>query len=219
MGVDPERVDVIGYPVKQAFLRELSKSDARKELGLRDTFTCLVMSGGEGVGGSPEPFVETLRELDLSPQVVVITGRNPELRQRLEETWKDDPLVRVEGFVDNVADFQLACDVFIGTTGPASTLETLAAGRPILAPRRVGISENRVLDFVQQRGLGFFVPEPAQLAERVRHFHEAPESLEEVRRRAHAFDFPGMAERVARYVVHYAETGKPDLSLRSEGIH
>ena len=51
MGVDPEKVDIVGYPVKQAFLRDMSKAEAREALGLSDTFTCLVMSGGEGVGG------------------------------------------------------------------------------------------------------------------------------------------------------------------------
>jgi hypothetical protein len=29
----------------------MSKAEAREALGLSDTFTCLVMSGGEGVGG------------------------------------------------------------------------------------------------------------------------------------------------------------------------
>jgi UDP-N-acetylglucosamine:LPS N-acetylglucosamine transferase len=51
MGVDPEKIDVVGYPVKHAFLRDMSKAKAPETLGLSDTFTWLLMSGGEGVGG------------------------------------------------------------------------------------------------------------------------------------------------------------------------
>jgi UDP-N-acetylglucosamine:LPS N-acetylglucosamine transferase len=219
MGVEPETIDVIGYPVRQEFLRGLSKSDARGGLGLSDAFTCLIMLGGEGVGESPATYVDALRKLDIPVQVVVIAGRNPELQSQLEQRWQDDDAVRIEGFVDNVADFQFACDVFIGKTGPASVMETLAVGRPILAPRKVGTSENRILAFVEARELGHFVPTMEALVAKVREYHDQPESLEAVRQRAHAFDFPAMAERVAHYLVHYAEHRKPDLSLRSEGIH
>lgn len=218
MGVDPARIDVVGYPVREDFLREIDKSQARAELGLRDAFTALVMLGGEGVGGSPERFVRALRELDFEVQVVVITGRNPALESELKQAWSDDPLVRVEGFVDNVGDFQLACDVFVGKTGPASTLETLAVGRPVLAPARAGSGESRIVDFVEGHGLGHYVPSLDQLTARVRAYHADPAALEEVGRRARAYDFPGMARRVADYVAHYAETGEPDESMRGPGI-
>ena len=216
LGVSGDKIDVVGYPVRQAFLDAPTKTEARAKLGLQDTFTCLVSLGGEGVGGNPEEVVAALRTLPFV-QVVVIAGRNEALRSSLQ-TWSADPLVRVEGFVDNMADFVAACDVVIGKTGPAAVFETLAVGRPVLATRKSGGVENLFIRFLEDKELGHYTPTMAALLETVRAYHAAPEKLDGVASRTAALDFPGMNARVADYLAHYAVTGEPDLSLRGKGI-
>jgi UDP-N-acetylglucosamine:LPS N-acetylglucosamine transferase len=218
MGVDPDRVDVVGYPVRQSFLRGPGRDEARVAAGLRDEFTCLLLIGGEGVGLDAQPIVAALREQPFPVQVVVIAGRNEALRSELAERWSSDPLVRVEGFVADIAGLLRAADVVVGKTGPASTFETLAVGRPILAPRRSGTSENRILAFLEARALGAHVPTLASLLERIRGYHERPDTLAEIERRCRAFDFPGMTERVGRYLAAHARDGVPDPSLQGPGI-
>src|SRR5690606_641684 len=51
LGVPPERVHVLGYPVREAFLRPPAREAARGELGLGDELTCLLSLGAEGVAG------------------------------------------------------------------------------------------------------------------------------------------------------------------------
>lgn len=206
-GIAPERIDVVGYPVREAFLRPPSKSAARRLLGLEDTFTCLLTLGGEGVGGTPEHVLGALQaERDL--QVVVITGRNSHLRSRLEGFRERLPRLRVLGFVDDMAHYLAASDVIIGKTGPATVFETLAVGRPLLAPTRFGIAENKMLRLLEENGLGHFTSSAAELLTAVRAYRDEPGRLVEIEQRARALDFPGMAERLARYVAHYAETGR-----------
>ena len=216
LGVSGDKIDVVGYPVRQSFLNAPGKSEARAKLGLADTFTCLVSLGGEGVGGNPEEVVAALRTLPFV-QVVVIAGRNEALKEALH-AWSADPLVRVEGFVDNMADFVAACDLVIGKTGPAAVFETLAVGRPMLATRKSGGVENLFIRFLEDKGLGHYTPTVNTLLETVRTYHAAPEKLSGVASSAAALDFPGMNARVADYLAHYAVTGEPDLSLRGEGI-
>ena len=216
LGVAGGKIDVVGYPVRRAFLEAPGKAEAREKLGLQDTFTCLVSLGGEGVGGNPVEVVAALRTLP-QVQVVVIAGRNEALKEALQE-WSADPLVRVEGFVDNMADFVAACDLVIGKTGPAAVFEALAVGRPVLATRRSGGVENMFIRFLEAKGLGHYVPTPDALLRTVQAYRDAPGKLEEAAARAAALDFPGMSARVAHYLAHYAATGAPDLSLRGEGV-
>ncbi len=106
----------------------------------------------------------------------------------------------------------------IGKTGPAAVFESLAVGRPVLAPHRSGGIENKLIDFLTAHELGGYVPTPDTLKGAVRAYYTDPERLSQVERRARQFDFPGMTGRVGRYIAHYAETRHPDLSLVGDGI-
>ena len=218
LGVGRKKIDVVGYPVKQAFLQVQDKACSRKALGLENCFTCLVSLGGEGVGGRPHDLLRTLRELDFPVQIIVIAGRNVTLERELAALAAHDPLLHVEGFVNNMADFVAASDVVIGKTGPAAVFESLAVGRPVLAPHRTGSIESQMTYFLERRALGRYVPNAAALREAVSHYHAHPEHLQHIEKRSSALDFPGMTEHMAHYIAHYAETRRPDLSLTGSGI-
>ena len=218
LGVNRDKIDVVGYPVKQSFIHAPDKGRARETLGLKDLFTCLILLGGEGVGGQPTALIRALRNLDFPVQIVVIAGRNAALKRMLDSLSASDPLLCPQGFVSNVADFVAASDVVIGKTGPATVFESLAVGRPVLAPRLSGGNENRMLHFLETHELGRYVPTADTLEETLSRYYHEPEQLTRVELRAQAFDFPGMTERVARYIVHYAETRRPDPALLGQGI-
>ena len=218
LGVSPDKIDVVGYPVKQAFLHAPSKGCARERLGLKDLFTCFISIGGEGVGGQPLQLVRAIKSLAFPIQIVVIAGRNAALKGELDALAARDPLLRAEGFVDNMADFVAASDVVIGKTGPATVFESLAVGRPILAPERVGGAEDNLITFLEAKALGHYVPTMELLKGTLRNYYAHPEQLEEVKRRSRAFDFPDMTRRIAHYIVHYAETGRANLQLLGSGI-
>ncbi len=218
LGVNRDKIDVVGYPVKQSFIHAPDKGRARETLGLKNLFTCLILLGGEGVGGQPTALIRALRSLDFPVQIVVIAGRNAALKRTLDSLSASDPLLCPQGFVSNVADFVAASDVVIGKTGPATVFESLAVGRPVLAPRLSGGNENRMLRFLETHELGCYVPTADTLEETLSRYYHEPEQLTRVELRAQAFDFPGMTERVARYIVHYAETRRPDPALLGQGI-
>ena len=218
LGVSRDKMDVVGYPVKQSFIHAPDKRCARERLGLKDLFTCLISLGGEGVGGQPVALIRALRNLDFPVQIVVIAGRNEALKLELDALAATDPLLCPQGFVDNMADFVAASDLVIGKTGPAAVFESLAVGRPVLAPNLSGGIENQMLRFLEAHELGCYVPTADALKEAVRRYYRDPELLSQVERRAKAFDFPDMTERVGHYIVHYAKTRCPNPALLGKGI-
>lgn len=216
-GVPGSRIDVVGYPVRQAFLSAPGKAEARRSLALDETFTCLVTLGGEGVGGTPEAVLDALGD-DPTLQVVVVTGRNEPLRRRLAGFEKRLPKLRVLGFVEQLADYMAACDVVIGKSGPATVFETLAVGRPLLAPMRFGTAENKMIGLLERHHLGRLVLTPAELRSEICAYRHDPDRLERVRLGAAGLDFPGMADRMGRYLGHYARTRQPAEDACGDGL-
>ncbi len=194
-----------GYPVRQAFLNAPAKPEARARLGLEDRFTCLVSFGGEGLGRNPRASILGLLETDLPLQVVAITGRNEALKEELKGLGAER--LRVEGFVDNLAEYLAASDVFVGKAGPSSVYEALAVGRPVLASGYAGLNELGVVRFIESRGLGHHVRTTAALAREVRRYAGDPGLLREVARRCRELDLASSTERFAHHIVGYARSG------------
>src|SRR5215212_1521670 len=209
-GVPERKLSYVGfgYPVRQAFLRAPTKVEARTRLGLEDRFTCLVSSGGEGVGRNQLALVRALVSSDAPLQVVVIAGRNEGLKKELRTLGTGKNVLRIEGYVEDMATYLAASDVFVGKAGPASVYEAIVVGRPALVTGYAGLNEVGVARLVEQWGLGRYVRTPKELLEEVRRYALEPALLEEVARRCRALDPAAATERLARYVVRYAELGK-----------
>ena len=202
MGVPARKVSVSGYPVRQSFLNAPSKQEARKRLDLKDRFTCLISLGGEGVVGKPHRLIEAVLGSGSSPQAIVITGRNKRLWHELERLGT--PNLRVEGYVEEMALHVSASDVVIGKSGPASTYEALAVGRPVLITGHAGLNELGVAKFVEKEGLGCRAGTPAALSKAVLRYASNPSLLEAAAHRCGGLNLSGDTERLARHVVQYA---------------
>src|SRR5919199_302165 len=194
-----------GYPVRQAFLNAPTKAEARTRLGLEDRFTCLMSSGGEGVERNQLALVRALLNSDVSPQVVVIAGRNEALRRELKSLGTRG--LRIEGFVEDMATYLAASDVFVGKAGPASVYEALVVGRPTLVTGYAGLNEVGVARFIEGRGLGRYVKSPGALVDEVGRYASDPALLEGVALRCRELDLASATERLAHYIVRYARAG------------
>ncbi len=206
-GVPADRMTIVGRPIRQAFLNAPAKLEAREHLGLEDRFTCLVSFGGEGVGRDPGGLIRTLLVSNVPLQVVAITGRNEVLREELRRLQPGTNSLRVKGFVENLAEYLAASDVFVGKAGPSSVYEALAVGRPVLASGYAGLNELGVVRFIENEGLGRYVRTNAALRGEVRRYAGDPALLEEVARRCRRLNLASSTERFAHYIVRYALTG------------
>ncbi len=197
LGVRQERVRVVGYPVRQAFLRPPSQAAARAELGLGEGFTVLLSLGAEGLAGQAPAMVDRL--LATGSRLLALTGRNAELKARLDELATKRPGLIPFGFTDNMPTLLAACDLVVGKAGPASTMEALAVGRPVLVTAFAGLNEVAVVRFLEARGLGGLV-EVDDLAEVVAAWRDAPDRLLKAGVRAADLDFAGMTHRAGAHV-------------------
>jgi UDP-N-acetylglucosamine:LPS N-acetylglucosamine transferase len=151
-------------------------------------------------------LVRVLLSSEVSPQVVVVAGRNEALKQELK-TLRMGKL-RIEGFVDDMATYLAASDVFVGKAGPASVYEALVVGRPALVTGYAGLNEVGVARFVEREGLGRYVKTPRMVLEEVRRYAGDPTLLEEVAHRCWELDLASSTEQLAHHIIQYARAGE-----------
>lgn len=155
-GITPERVLTVGLPIRAEFAGATpTQREARCQLGLEpDTFTVLLMGGGEG-SGRLRDLASLLVESAPALQVLIVTGRNARLRRQLEVV-PGRPSVRVFGYVDDILPLMAACDLVVSKAGPCTIAEAVACHRPLLLTGHLPQEEGNVL-WVCEQGLGWAV--------------------------------------------------------------
>jgi processive 1,2-diacylglycerol beta-glucosyltransferase len=150
-GSKRDAVVVTGIPIAARFSRPPDPAAVRKNLGLRDDLpVVLVLGGGFGMG----PVGEILTGLDRAGaafQVMVVAGRNDELRRELAARDFRNP-TRVMGFVTNMHELMAIADLIITKPGGLTTSEALALGKPLFIFNPIPGQEAANSDFLLERG-------------------------------------------------------------------
>ena len=220
LGVPAARVAVAGYPVARRFLEAPSRAEARAALGSADAFTCLLSLGAEGVVDDAA-VAAAVAIAEQGSQVFAVCGRNEELRSRLVAAGASSRAARerlqVHGFAENMEVLLAASDLVVGKAGPASTMEALAVGRPVLAASYAGLNEQKVVAFLRAYGLGDHVPGFHRLPSAVAAWREDGARRKHAERAAAALDFGGMLEGLGRYLTAAAEGAEGSAATSPRG--
>lgn len=202
--VPHDRVRVIGLPIRRAFaeMRGRPKAEVRSHLNLAPDRPLILMSGGGAGVGRLLPIARAvtraLRGHRAPPQVAIITGRNSVLERRLRtETW---PIpVTVLGYVNNMAEWLAASDLFITKAGPGALAEAACLGTPALITGYIPGQEVGNVTWAAEHGAGVFEPDTDRIADLVSDLFR-PGNLELVRMSAAAGELarPDAARQIAR---------------------
>jgi len=155
-GGNKEKVRVLGLPIDPRFARPSpSKSVKKRELCLEPgKFTVLLMGGGEG-GGNMLKIVRSIDKAKLDLQLIVIAGRNENLKKQLEKMAGGLSYgIKVYGFTNEVPEIMGASDMIITKAGPGSIAEALAKELPIIITSWLPGQEEGNVNFVVDKKLG-----------------------------------------------------------------
>jgi processive 1,2-diacylglycerol beta-glucosyltransferase len=153
-GVQPERVEVTGIPIRRRF-RAGVPEDARHRAALRqahglspDLPLVLMMGGGAGVFADVAAW-ETVMQ-DVPAQFVVICGKNERLFRRLRPLASQR--VRILGYVAEIEEWMAMADLIISKAGAITVTEALAMELPMLLFRPIPGQEEKNAQFAVEVG-------------------------------------------------------------------
>jgi processive 1,2-diacylglycerol beta-glucosyltransferase len=158
LGIPPEKITVSGIPIDPVFSRKKDKREMREKHGLKqDKTTILVSAGGFGVG-SIQHLVQPLLELKHPAQIVVICGRNEELRISMLSLRSKVPqtsqvTLEVVGYTKQMDEYMAASDLIIGKPGGLTTAEALASGLVFVVVNPIPGQEERNSDHLLEEGV------------------------------------------------------------------
>jgi processive 1,2-diacylglycerol beta-glucosyltransferase len=158
LGIQPSKLTVTGIPIDPVFALPKDKREMRLKHGLAaNKTTILVSAGGFGVG-RVEDLLTCLAELQHESQVLVLCGRNEELKKKLDKLAGRQPAAsRVSfknlGFTTQVDELMSASDILLGKPGGLTTSEALSKGLAFVIVNPIPGQEERNSDHLLEEGV------------------------------------------------------------------
>lgn len=153
-GVSPSGIEVTGIPVHPKFWRSADKKQVRRELGLEDMPTVLVMGGGFGLLFDSETM-ERMAAWRQRVQLVICTGTNAKLAEKLQKSPSfRHPHIHILGMTNQIDKWMDACDLLVTKPGGITCTEGLAKGVQMLFAGSIPGQEERNSEYFVKTGLG-----------------------------------------------------------------
>ena len=184
-GVDSEKVKAFGIPVEKSFLSHRDRETVLTELGLSpEKLTVLLMGGSFGAGNIKETL-EDLIAIDRDFQVLVITGRNEHLKDKLSKMLDStihNKNICLLGYTNKMNDILASIDVLISKPGGLTTTEALLNDVPMIVPYFIPGQEEENLDFLTNCGAALRTTKKYSLPVLLKVLIEDPSRLDNLRK-------------------------------------
>ena len=167
VGFDPQRLHLVGWPVRAQFSRACQASqethrEKRIQLGLDpDRFTVFLQGGSEGVARvnrTIENILAMSAFKNATMQVIMATGTNASLLEHYQHV----PGLALLPHTKDIAPYMAATDVIMGKAGPNMLFESVMLGKPFIATTFIPGQEQANLAFIQRHGLGWVAIQPEE---------------------------------------------------------
>jgi processive 1,2-diacylglycerol beta-glucosyltransferase len=204
-GVPGGRVTVTGIPIHPRFAKRPSREECRAKHGIdSDRPVVLQLAGGFGVGPI-ELILDSLSKIEQPLQLLVVTGRNTELKEKLQsKTLPERHRVKILGFTTEMDELMTAADLIVTKPGGLTTSEALACGAAIVVVNPIPGQESRNSDFLLEHGAAIKVNNMATLQLKVGDVLANPARLQTLRANAAALGKPHAAHEIAVKALQFA---------------
>ncbi len=192
-------IDVTGIPIHPVFAEPADRQRCLAQQGLvGDRPVLLQLCGGFGVG-PVEAVYRSLLAVEKPAEIVVVCGRNAELKEALEKIdVSERHRVKFLGLTHEIDQLMGCADLVISKPGGLTTSECLARGLPMVIVNPIPGQESRNSDFLLENGAGVKVNHVCTLTAKINELLADTDRLARLRAAARALGHPAAAFEVAR---------------------
>ncbi|WP_150265405.1 MGDG synthase family glycosyltransferase [Paenibacillus tepidiphilus] len=152
-GIAPERITVTGIPVHPKFWERYNKAQLRKEMGLADIPTVLIMGGGWGLMFGKD-VMNSLTARMNEVQLIFCMGSNDKAIAKMRANpLLNHPNVRILGYSSEINKLMDVSDLLITKPGGMTCTEGQAKGIPMLFYSAIPGQEEKNCQYFVEVGL------------------------------------------------------------------
>ncbi len=201
-GVLQERVKVLGIPVDAKFSIPLDKARIAQELGLHlDTPVIFMMGGGQGLGPIKD-VAQSLVDMAVDLQIIVVTGTNKKLNTWLKKIQqKSAKKILVFEYVQNIEELMEIATLIVTKPGGMTTTEALTKGLPMVIVNPIPGQEAYNAEFLLSQGVAIRVDDVKCIGEDIERLLKDSARLERMRSAALANSKPNSSLDIARLIL------------------
>lgn len=201
-GVAPDLIHVTGIPIRLEISQPKPRAAMRERHALPADQPVLTLMGGGILPERVHSIVEHLLTIQASGALVVVAGRNDELRAALADLDSTATVeLRTLGHIDYLDDLVAASDLVVGKAGGLTVSEVLGRGVPMVIVDPLPGQEEWNADAVVASGGGIQMRLPEMVPMAVARLLANPERLAAMRAWAEHAARPRAALTVARTVL------------------
>jgi len=207
-GISQKKIIVTGIPVSTSFLKHKEKQTLIAKHKLQDKFTVLVMGGGEGKG----PLVKIVRDLKTSPldlQIVVVTGKNKKLYQKLLPI--SSPSLKILGFVDYIDELMEIADIVISKPGGITIAETMIKGKPIFLFNSIQGQESENMKFIINQGIGIPWEGVSSFLDKIAYWQKNPDAIKRFKEEILKLSKPDASSKIVELAAKILQSHTPAI--------
>jgi processive 1,2-diacylglycerol beta-glucosyltransferase len=170
-GIPPEKLKVLGLPVRKRFCDAAREADAKGNM-LSRPLRCLLMGGGEGCGDL-KAYAEAIL-MHTDSMVTIVCSYNRKLFRNLQKRLggRFGSRVNVLGFVDEIDQLMLHSDLLVSRASPNTLYEAIMLKLPVVMIGPLPAQEKDNPRLIQENGLGVFCASPEDAPQIIRELLE-----------------------------------------------
>lgn len=220
LGLPADRITVSGIPIDPAFEQSVDRDAVFARHGLDPARPVLLLAGGT-LGLSPAAAVVKrllgMTDADAAFQVVVICGRNEDLKNQIAEMTSDDRgRFHVLGYTTEMRELMGIATLILTKPGGLTTAEALASGLPMVILDPIGGQEERNADMLLENGAAIKCTEVTLLAHKLSTLLNDPERLAYMAANCRRLGRPAAARTVADAVLYELQPEPRRISRKEE---
>lgn len=207
LGIDRDRIEVIGIPISPRFCTPLDNKKLRSKLGIEGTKPVVLIMGGSQGMISMDEIVRYLAKLPLDMHLVVVCGVNKELYKGLE---KLRPRIKVRmnlyGYINHIEELMSISDIIITKPGGLTITEALAKRLPMVILNPIPGQETKNAEFLIKNNAAVQALDARDVARRVGDLISNPVTLRQMKQSISNISRPQAAFDIARRIIQWDDT-------------
>ncbi|ALM56555.1 diglucosyl diacylglycerol synthase [Staphylococcus equorum] len=181
IGIPKSQIKVTGIPIADKFEEDIDKTSWLRQNSLApDKPTILMSAGAFGVSKGFDQMIQEILNRSPHSQVVMICGKNKELKRTLSAQFKNYDNVLIVGYTKHMNEWMASSQLMITKPGGITISEALTRQTPMIFLNPAPGQELENANYFEEKGFGLIADTPEEAIQQVATLTNTPSKIAEM---------------------------------------